>query len=81
VREDGDRRSIDWQPGEDFQAAKKRLIDRFERTVVTQALVAHGGNISQAARSLGLHRQNLQQKLQELGISAEGYRAGSLARD
>ncbi len=67
---------FDWQPGDDFATAKKKLIDRFERAMLTQALAAHGGNISQAARSLGLHRQNLQQKLHELGISAEDYRAG-----
>jgi two-component system, NtrC family, response regulator AtoC len=65
---------FDWQPGDDFQTAKKKLIDRFERSILTQALAAHGGNISQAARSLGLHRQSLQQKLQELGIAAEDFR-------
>jgi DNA-binding NtrC family response regulator len=65
---------FDWQPGEDFATAKKRLIDRFERALLSQALAAHGGNISQTARSLGLHRQSLQQKLQELGIAAEGFR-------
>ena len=65
-----------WNPGDDFATAKKKLIDRFERAILSQALAAHGGNISQAARSLGLHRQSLQQKLQELGIAAEDYRAG-----
>ncbi|HEY0513575.1 MAG TPA: sigma-54 dependent transcriptional regulator [Thermoanaerobaculia bacterium] len=63
-----------WSPEDDLQTAKRKLIDRFERAIVTEALREHGGNISQAARRLGLHRQSLQQKLHELGIAAEGFR-------
>ena len=63
-----------WNPEDDFATAKKSVVDRFEREIVTAALREAGGNISQAARRLGLHRQNLQQKLHELGISAGGYR-------
>ncbi len=67
-------KGLAWDPEDDFQTAKKKVIDRFERAIVTEALREHGGNISQAARKLGLHRQNLQQKLHELGISAESFR-------
>jgi ActR/RegA family two-component response regulator len=42
--------------------------------MITEALREHGGNISQTARRLGLHRQSLQQKLHELGIAAESFR-------
>ncbi len=55
---------------EDFRTAKARVIDGFERAILTAALRRHGGNVSQAARALGLHRQNVQQKLRRLGISA-----------
>ncbi len=68
--------SLAWDPGDDFATAKKKVVEGFEREIIAAALREHGGNISQAARRLGLHRQNLQQKLHELGISAEGYRVG-----
>ena len=66
--------AFELSPGEDFAAAKQRLVARFERDVLSGALRANGGNVSQAARDLGMHRPNLQQKLKELGIEAEDYR-------
>ena len=50
--------------------AKAQLTEWFERRTIQQVLSAHEGNISAAARQLGLHRQSLQQKLAQLGISA-----------
>jgi len=41
----------------------------FERSLVTAALQECGGNISRTARLLDMHRQSLQQKVKELGIS------------
>jgi DNA-binding PucR family transcriptional regulator len=35
------------------------------------ALIESGGNISEAARLLHIHRQNLQQKVRLLGIDLE----------
>ncbi len=61
-------------PEEDFQTAKERTIDRFERDVLTAVLREHHGNLSRAAQRLGIHRQNLQQKLHKLGIDAEQFR-------
>jgi DNA-binding NtrC family response regulator len=63
-----------WDPDDDLQTAKRKLTERLERAMITEALREHGGNISQAARRLGLHRQSLQQKLHELGIAAESFR-------
>ncbi|MFN8643742.1 MAG: helix-turn-helix domain-containing protein [Candidatus Binatia bacterium] len=37
----------------------------------SRALRRHGGNISKAAEEIGMYRQNLQQKMRELGITAE----------
>jgi DNA-binding NtrC family response regulator len=40
----------------------------FEKNYLLQVLERNGGNISQAAASIGLHRQTLQYKLKQLGI-------------
>ena len=48
--------------------AKNQLIERFERTAISAALDAHNGNVSAAARQLGIHRQNLQQKIEKLHL-------------
>lgn len=56
----------------DFQEAKARVIDRFERRFLQAALERSGGNVSQAARKLGMHRQNLQKKLKQLGLQGGG---------
>ncbi len=41
---------------------------QFERSIIMAALIESGGNISEAARLLHIHRQNLQQKIRLLGI-------------
>jgi DNA-binding NtrC family response regulator len=41
---------------------------QFEKSLIIAALVECGGNISEAARLLNVHRQNLQQKIRLLGI-------------
>jgi len=51
--------------------AKAKLIDRFERHAIRSALVACEGNVSAAARQLGIHRQNLQQKMLQLDIQRQ----------
>lgn len=48
--------------------AKALLVEQFERTAIEDALSDNAGNISAAARQLGLHRQSLQQKMTQLGI-------------
>jgi DNA-binding NtrC family response regulator len=46
----------------------KEAKAQFERGLIMAALVESGGNISEAARLLNIHRQNLQQKIRLLGI-------------
>lgn len=46
----------------------KEAKGRFEKSLIIAALVESGGNISEAARLLNVHRQNLQQKIRLLGI-------------
>jgi DNA-binding NtrC family response regulator len=52
--------------------AKDRLVENLERAMIQAALDRHGGNVSAAARQLGIHRQSLQQKLDQLGIRRPG---------
>jgi two-component system, NtrC family, response regulator AtoC len=57
--------------GTSFRLAKERAVAAFEREFLTEALRRHDGNITKAAEEIGMYRQNLQQKLRELGLSAE----------
>jgi DNA-binding NtrC family response regulator len=67
-------------PGDDegppgsFRDAKQRVIERFERQFITEALIRHLGNISKAAEDMGMYRQHLQLKLADYGIDAEQFR-------
>jgi len=49
----------------DFRTAKKD----FERQFIEETLERTGGNVTKAAAILGMHRQSLQHKLKELGLS------------
>lgn len=48
--------------------AKTQLLVWFERRAIGEALETTAGNISAAARRLGIHRQSLQQKMDQLGL-------------
>ncbi|MFL6216722.1 MAG: sigma-54-dependent transcriptional regulator [Blastocatellia bacterium] len=51
--------------GEDFRDAKRE----FERKYIELCLDRSAGNITRAAALLGIHRQSLQQKIKELGLT------------
>jgi DNA-binding NtrC family response regulator len=46
--------------------ARARALAAFERDFLDAALERHGGNVSAAARALGLHRQSLQKRLRRI---------------
>ncbi|MEQ1827565.1 MAG: sigma-54 dependent transcriptional regulator [Pirellula sp.] len=48
--------------------AHQRLLEDYDRVAVERALAAENGNITLAAKRLGMHRQSLQQKLKNLLI-------------
>jgi DNA-binding NtrC family response regulator len=54
-----------------FREAKAAAVESFERAFLLAALRRHDGNISKAAEEIGMYRQNLQQKMRELGITPE----------
>jgi DNA-binding NtrC family response regulator len=47
---------------------KATLVEAYERAMIAKALADHASNVSAAARQLGIHRQNLQQKMAQLGL-------------
>ena len=59
-----------------FREAKERVVEAFERDFLLQALRRHSGNITKAAEEVGMYRQNFQQKMRELGISADDGKPG-----
>ena len=44
-------------------------VGEFERTFIWGVLEKNGGNRSRAAKSLGIHRNTLGRKLEELGLN------------
>ncbi|NUM78789.1 sigma-54-dependent Fis family transcriptional regulator, partial [candidate division KSB1 bacterium] len=44
-------------------------VDQLEREMIAEALARHNGNKSQVARTLGLSRLGLQQKMDRLGVA------------
>lgn len=51
-----------------FQDAKKIMTEDFERDFIQRKLTEYKGNISRTAEALGMHRQNLQQKIDKYFI-------------
>lgn len=43
-------------------------VEQFERDHLRRALEAHDGNVSRAARALGISRVGLQRKMRQLGL-------------
>jgi DNA-binding NtrC family response regulator len=54
--------------------------DRFERQMVVRMLSRVDGNVSEAARALGLHRNSLKAKLDRWGIRARDVRGDTGAQ-
>ena len=48
--------------------AHQLILEEFDRTAINRVLEMDAGNITAAARRLGMHRQSLQQKMKQLGI-------------
>ena len=51
-----------------FAEARDEAVRAFETAFLRAALERHGGNVSRAARALGMHRQSLQKMLARLGL-------------
>ncbi|HET6764687.1 MAG TPA: sigma 54-interacting transcriptional regulator, partial [Longimicrobiaceae bacterium] len=55
-----------------YAEARDRAADAWERAFLGAALERAGGNVSAAARALGVHRQSLQKMLRRLDLVREG---------
>ena len=59
---------------DDFQSAKARAIEAFERVYLTNILRKCGGIVSRASDYSGLSERNFHEKLKRYGISAKAFR-------
>jgi DNA-binding NtrC family response regulator len=69
--------ALHFSPDSNFADAKKQTVEAFERNFLLRALRAHEGNVSQTARTVGLVRQSLQQKIRELNLRDEDWKTDS----
>ncbi len=60
--------------GRSLQEAKRQVVRDFEVSWIRQALQRTGGNVSEAARLLGLGRTALQRLLRKYGISSKEFK-------
>jgi len=56
-----------------FNAAKEKVLEKFERQFLGARLQETQGNISEAARRCGVHRKNFIQKMQQYGIERKDF--------
>ena len=59
---------------DDFQSAKARAIEAFERVYLSNILRKCGGIVSRASEYSGLSERNFHEKLKRYGISAKAFR-------
>lgn len=64
---------MDAQKGKNPTELSPFLMDT-ENTIVTEALKKHRGNLTRAAKELGILRQSLQYRIKKFGIDAEQFR-------
>jgi DNA-binding NtrC family response regulator len=64
----GDHAAGEGDPSIPWDGPLAEAVDALERAMVTRALREAGGNRAEAARRLGLHRQQLYRKLEQFGI-------------
>lgn len=59
------------------KASLNTLVDSYERELIVESLKKYGGNMSAAARALGLSPRVIHYKIHKLGITPEWYTANS----
>ena len=64
------------QQGVTLQQARKE----FEKQFIVASIKSNDGNLGRSARSLGVHRNTLRNKVSNLGIASEDYHPRASAR-
>jgi two-component system nitrogen regulation response regulator GlnG len=64
------RSSLESFLGSDFKTSRQQLEDEFERLFAERELARSDGNVSRAARRMGISRATLHRRLAELGLRA-----------
>jgi DNA-binding NtrC family response regulator len=57
-----------------FKEAKDKLLEEFQSQYIAKALSRHAGNVSHAAREVGLKRQYLHRLMRETHVDAKSYK-------
>jgi DNA-binding NtrC family response regulator len=57
-----------------YNEAKRKIIDEFNRAIISSALLKYNGNVTKAAEELRLDRANFQRLMRRCGISADEFR-------
>lgn len=67
--------AVNYNIGPDsFKMEKERAVNIIERQIIEKALTKTKGNVSEAARSLDMKRQFLQQKIKKLGLKPYNFK-------
>ncbi len=56
-----------------YKEAKQRVLDEFEKRFFGMCLKHNRGNVTRTAESLGMHRKNLQEKLDRLNLNPKEF--------
>jgi DNA-binding NtrC family response regulator len=56
--------------GETIKEARNRVLDQLDKVLIQQSLLKTKGNLSEAARLIGLDRKNLSRRIAELGLKS-----------
>jgi DNA-binding NtrC family response regulator len=57
-----------------FSDMKKRVLEEFTRRYIKELLEQHRGNVTRAAKALGMRRTSLQRLLRQHGLEARTFR-------
>ncbi|PKK90380.1 MAG: hypothetical protein CVV64_08425 [Candidatus Wallbacteria bacterium HGW-Wallbacteria-1] len=70
-------RSRSWN----YQEAKTKALEEFDRHFIMDALQRNNGNVSRAAGEAGMYRANFYQKMQKHSLRAEDYKIDGAGQD
>jgi len=66
--------AVESGPGEEsLRKVRERAVHQAERSCLMDALVAHAGNVTQAARSVGKERRSFQRLMRKHGVEREAF--------